>query len=48
VFATISGFIVYGGLKASIGIRLTEEQEFQGADLSLHHIGAYPEDDVKG
>ncbi|MBL6933251.1 MAG: ammonium transporter [Rhodospirillales bacterium] len=48
VFATIAGFIVYGGLKASIGIRLTEEQEFQGADLSLHHIGAYPEDDVKG
>jgi len=46
-FATIAGFIVYGGLKASIGIRLEPEQEFQGADLSLHHVGAYPEEDLK-
>ncbi|MBL6931037.1 MAG: ammonium transporter [Rhodospirillales bacterium] len=47
-FAAVSGFVVYGGLKASIGIRLSEEEEFLGADLSLHQIGAYPEDDVKG
>lgn len=47
-FAGIGGFIVYGGLKATVGIRLSEEEEFQGADLSLHHIGAYPEEDVKG
>ncbi len=46
-FATLAGFIVYGGLKASIGIRLEPEQEFQGADLSLHHVGAYPEEDLK-
>ena len=48
VFAGIGGFIVYGGLKATMGIRLSEEEEFLGADLSLHHIGAYPEDDVRG
>ena len=47
-FAAVAGFVVYGGLKASIGIRLDPEQEFQGADLSLHHIGAYPEEDVRG
>ncbi len=46
-FAGIAGFVVYGGLKASIGIRLTEEQEFQGADLSMHQIGAYPEEDIR-
>jgi Amt family ammonium transporter len=46
-FAGIAGFIVYGGLKATMGIRLSEEQEFQGADLSLHQIGAYPEEDLK-
>jgi ammonium transporter, Amt family len=30
-----------------IGIRLSEEQEFAGADLSIHNIGAYPEDHVR-
>ena len=45
-FATIAGFAVYGGLKATVGIRLSEEEEFRGADLSLHHISAYPEEDL--
>ena len=47
-FATACGFIVYGGLKATMGIRLDPEQEFQGADLSLHQISAYPEEDIRG
>jgi ammonium transporter, Amt family len=38
--ALVGGFVVYGTLKAFIGIRLTEEQEFDGADLSLHKISA--------
>jgi Amt family ammonium transporter len=38
--ALAGGALVYGGLKASVGIRLTHEQEFEGADLSLHRIGA--------
>jgi Amt family ammonium transporter len=40
--ATIGGFIVYGALKAIIGIRLTEEDEFNGADLAIHKISATP------
>ena len=39
------GFIVYGILKKTVGIRLTEEEEFLGADLSIHKVSAYPEDD---
>ncbi|MHB0776971.1 ammonium transporter [Halomonas sp. WWR20] len=42
ILALIAGVIVYGGLKASVGIRLSEEQEYQGADLSLHKINATP------
>jgi len=44
-FATVAGFIVYGLLKATVGIRLHEEDEHHGADLSLHKISAYPEED---
>ncbi|MEG3616920.1 ammonium transporter [Magnetovibrio sp. PR-2] len=46
IFATVGGFIVYGVLKAVMGIRLHEEDEYRGADLSLHHISAYPEEDT--
>ena len=42
-FAAIAGAIVYGVLKQSIGIRLSEEEEQQGADLSIHKIAANPE-----
>lgn len=45
-FATVGGFIVYGALKATIGIRLDQEQEYIGADLALHRISAYPEADT--
>lgn len=41
--ALLGGFVVYGLLKASIGIRLDQEEEFQGADLSIHKISATPE-----
>ncbi len=47
-FALISGLIVYGVLKKSIGIRLSEEEEYMGADLAIHKIGANPEEDLKG
>jgi len=46
--AGAAGFVVYGGLKLAIGIRLDQEREFDGADLSIHSIGAYPEEDVRG
>jgi Amt family ammonium transporter len=46
--ALISGFVVYGLLKQTIGIRLTQEEEFMGADLAIHKIGANPEEDTHG
>ena len=46
IFATVGGFLVYGVLKAVMGIRLHEEDEYRGADLSLHNITAYPEEDT--
>lgn len=47
VFALASGFLVYGILSKTVGIRLTDEQEYAGADLSIHNIGAYPEDHIR-
>ena len=41
--ALAGGFAVYRLLKRATGIRLTEEQEFDGADLSVHRITATPE-----
>ena len=42
--ALIGGLIVYGTIKAFIGIRLDEESEFKGADLSIHRIEASSDD----
>ena len=44
VIALAGGFAIYGLLKATVGIRLDPEQEFQGADIALHHISATPEE----
>ena len=41
--ALIGGVLVYGVLKAVVGIRLDAEDEFNGADLSIHKISATPE-----
>ena len=41
--AFAGGLLVYGALKAWVGIRLDPEDEFNGADLSLHRISATPE-----
>jgi len=43
LIAVVSGFVIYGILKKTVGIRLDAEQEFEGADLSIHHITATPE-----
>jgi Amt family ammonium transporter len=37
---------VYGMLKAAMGLRLSPEQEFEGADLAIHRIGSTPEREV--
>jgi len=41
--ALAGGIIVYGALKAVVGIRLSQEEEFNGSDLSIHKISATPE-----
>jgi len=37
------GALVYGARKLAIGLRHDPEQEFDGADLSVHRISATPE-----
>ncbi|MEJ2898233.1 ammonium transporter [Acinetobacter sp. NS-4] len=44
--ALAGGFIVYGSLKAIMGIRLSQEEEFRGADLSIHKISANSEETI--
>jgi Amt family ammonium transporter len=44
VVALIGGVLVYGVLKVSVGIRLSQEEEYYGADLSIHKIGAVSQD----
>ena len=39
-FAVVSGLVISGSVKAVGGIRLSQEDEFQGADLAIHKIGA--------
>ena len=43
VWAVAGGLVVYGFLRASMGLRLTPEEEHEGADLSIHQISATPE-----
>src|SRR3569623_746633 len=40
--ALAGGGGVYGGLKAAVGLRLSQEEEYAGADLSIHKIGSEP------
>lgn len=44
VIALAGGFIVYGVMKSVIGIRLSQEEEYQGADLSIHKIASEADD----
>ncbi|WP_371816922.1 ammonium transporter [Polynucleobacter sp. MG-Unter2-18] len=43
VIALVSGFVVYGLLKAILGIRMSQEDEYEGADLSIHRISSSPD-----
>ncbi len=43
LWALAGGFVVYGLLKLTLGLRLSPEEEFDGADLSIHRIGATPD-----
>ena len=45
-WALLAGFALYSVLKATMGLRMTQEEEFEGADLSIHRIGATPDREV--
>ncbi len=42
--ALVGGLLVYGVIKRVYGLRLSQEQEYYGADLSIHKIGAVSQD----
>jgi len=42
-WALVGGLAVYGLIRAVTSLRLTAEEEYEGADLSIHRIGATPE-----
>jgi Amt family ammonium transporter len=44
LIAVVGGALVYGILKMLVGIRLSQEEEFDGADLSVHKIGSSADD----
>jgi Amt family ammonium transporter len=41
--ALVGGFVVYGTLKLVMGIRMSQEEEYEGADLSVHRISSTPD-----
>ena len=43
-FSLVCSFLVYGFLKVRFGIRLSEQEEMVGSDLTVHRIEACPED----
>ena len=45
-WALIAGWLLYRILKATLGLRLSQEEEFEGADLSVHRIGSTPDREV--
>ncbi len=45
-WALVSGFAVYGLIRVFTDLRLSHEEEFEGADLSIHRIGATPDHEV--
>ena len=46
-FGALAGFIIYGAIDKVMGLRLSPEDERDGADLAIHKITANPEQDVK-
>ena len=43
LIALVGGFLVYGLLRQWVGLRLDPEEEFTGADLTIHRIGSGPD-----
>lgn len=45
-WAALGGGLVYGALKLSMGLRLSQEEEYDGADVSIHKISSTPDRDA--
>ncbi|TVO52679.1 ammonium transporter [Denitromonas halophila] len=45
-FAFVGGYLVYATIKAVSGLRLDAEEEYEGADLTIHKISATPDRDA--
>ncbi|MES2954012.1 MAG: ammonium transporter, partial [Pseudomonadota bacterium] len=45
-WALLAGIAVYGIIKTTMGLRMTQEEEYEGADLSIHRIGSTPDREV--
>ncbi|MGF6479701.1 ammonium transporter [Paraburkholderia sp. JPY419] len=43
VVSGLGGTVVYGAIRMTVGLRLDQEEEYNGADLSIHKISATPE-----
>lgn len=44
LIALVGGFVVYGALKVVVGIRMDAEDEYEGADLTIHKIASTAEE----
>lgn len=42
-WALVSSALLYGLIKLFFGLRLTQEEEFEGADMSIHKVSATPD-----
>jgi Amt family ammonium transporter len=47
LFGLLAGFLIYTFVDLVAGFRMSPDEERQGADVSIHKIGANPEDDVR-
>ena len=45
-WALVASWVLYRLLKAMMGLRMSQEEEFEGADLSIHRIGSTPDREV--
>jgi Amt family ammonium transporter len=45
-WALLGGLAIYGILKITLGLKLSPEEEYDGADLSIHKISATPDREV--
>jgi Amt family ammonium transporter len=46
-YALAVGYLVYGVIHQMVGLRMSPEDEHQGADLSIHKISSTPEGDLR-